>query len=140
MVEKIKRAVGALRGKRIAILGLTFKPNTDDIRESPALDILAGLVRAGAKIVAYDPAGMAHVRKLPIGAKIAFAEDAYDAAKGADCAVLVTEWNELRSLDLKRLARAMKKPLLCDLRNVYEPEEAQAAGLRYVGVGRGGAR
>jgi UDPglucose 6-dehydrogenase len=140
MVEKIKRAVGTVRGKRIAILGLTFKPNTDDIRESPALDIVDGLVRAGAKITAYDPAGMAHVRRLPIGAKIVFADDAYDAAKGADCAVLVTEWNELRSLDLKRLARAMRKPVLCDLRNVYDPEESRAAGLRYVGVGHGGTR
>ncbi len=140
MVEKIKKQVGALRGKKIAILGLTFKPNTDDIRESPALDIVAGLVRGGALITAYDPAGMAHVRALPIGKKITFAEDAYEATKGADCAVLVTEWNELRSLDLKRMSRGMRKAVLCDLRNVYEPEEAKAAGLSYVGVGRGIAR
>jgi UDPglucose 6-dehydrogenase len=140
MVEKIKKQVGTLKGKRIAILGLTFKPNTDDIRDSPALDIMKGLTRGGASIVAYDPEGMAHVKALPIGRRIEFAEDAYEAADGADCAVLVTEWNELRSLDLKRLARRMRKPVLCDLRNVYEPEEAKAAGLRYVGVGQGVTR
>jgi UDPglucose 6-dehydrogenase len=137
MVEKIAAAVGALRGKRIAILGLTFKPNTDDIREAPALDIARGLLRRGAKLTAYDPAGMDHVRRTPLGKKIAFAADAYEAVDGADCAVLVTEWNELRTLDLKKLVRRMRRPVLCDLRNVYDAAEAAAAGMKYVGVGQG---
>jgi UDPglucose 6-dehydrogenase len=137
MVTKIKEAMGTLKGRRVALLGLTFKPNTDDIREAPALDIARGLLRGGATIAAYDPAGMDHVRRLPLGRRIDFAADAYEAVDGADCAVLVTEWNELRTLDLRRLKRRMRRPLLCDLRNVYEAAEAAAAGLTYVGVGQG---
>ena len=137
MVEKVAAAVGSPRGKRIAILGLTFKPNTDDIREAPALDIARGLLRRGAKLSAYDPAGMDHVRRLPLGKRITFAADAYEAVDGADCAVLVTEWNELRTLDLKKLVRRMRRPVLCDLRNVYDAAEAAAAGMKYVGVGQG---
>ncbi len=110
MVEKVAAAVGSPRGKRIAILGLTFKPNTDDIREAPALDIARGLLRRGAKLSAYDPVGMDHVRRLPLGKRITFAADAYEAVDGADCAVLVTEWNELRTLDLKKLVRRMRRP------------------------------
>jgi UDPglucose 6-dehydrogenase len=139
MVEKIKGAMGTLRGRRVALLGLTFKPNTDDIREAPALDIARGLLRGGATIAAYDPAGMEHVRRLPLGRRIDFAADAYEAVDGADCAVLVTEWNELRTLDLKRMRRRMRRPVLCDLRNVYDADEAAAAGLAYVGVGQGTA-
>jgi UDPglucose 6-dehydrogenase len=137
MVEKVKEAVGSLRGRRIAVLGLTFKPNTDDIRAAPALDIIAGLLRGGAKVSAYDPEGMGHVKRLLVGRRIEFADDAYAAVKGADCAVLVTEWNELRTLDLRRVRKALRKPVLCDLRNVYDAGEAMAAGLRYVGVGQG---
>ena len=129
--------VPPLRGKRIAILGLTFKPNTDDIRDAPALDIARGLLRRGAKLSAYDPAGMDHVRRLPLGRRMTFAADAYEAVDGADCAVLVTEWNELRTLDLKKLVRRMRRPVLCDLRNVYDAAEAAAAGMKYVGVGQG---
>ena len=139
MVEKVKKALGTLRGKKIALLGLTFKPNTDDIREAPALDIAQGLLRAGASITAYDPAGMEHVKALPLGRRIAFATGPYEAVEGADCAVLVTEWNELRTLDLKQLRRRMRRPVLCDLRNVYDADEAAAAGLAYVGVGQGTA-
>jgi UDPglucose 6-dehydrogenase len=139
MVEKVKKAMGTLRGRRVALLGLTFKPNTDDIREAPALDIARGLLKGGASITAYDPAGMEHVRRLPLGRRITFAADAYAAVEGADCAVLVTEWNELRTLDLKRLGRRMRRPVLCDLRNVYDADEAAAAGLAYVGVGQGTA-
>ncbi len=139
MVDKIKGAMGTLRGRRVALLGLTFKPNTDDIREAPALDIARGLLRGGASIAAYDPAGMEHVKRLPLGRRIDFASDAYEAVEGADCAVLVTEWNELRTLDLKQLKRRMRRPVLCDLRNVYDADEAAAAGLVYVGVGQGTA-
>jgi UDPglucose 6-dehydrogenase len=137
MVAKAKAALGSLKGRRVAVLGLTFKPNTDDIREAPALDIMAGLLRAGASITAYDPMGMPHVRRLPIGRRITFAEDAYSALKGADCAMLVTEWNEFRTLDLKRVKGLLRRPVLLDLRNIYDAEEARAAKLQYVGVGQG---
>jgi len=139
MVGKVKAALGTLKGKRVAVLGLTFKPNTDDIREAPALDIMAGLLRAGAAITAYDPMGMPHVGRLPIGRKIAFADDAYSALKGADCAMLVTEWNEFRTLDLRKMKRLLRKPVLLDLRNIYDADEARAAGLAYFGVGQGAA-
>jgi len=137
MVEKAKAALKTLKGKKVAVLGLTFKPNTDDIREAPALDIMAGLLRAGAKIRAYDPMGMPHVETLPIGKRIEFADDAYHALDGADCAMLITEWNEFRTLDLRRMAKRLKRPVLLDLRNIYDADEAEAAGLTYVGVGQG---
>jgi UDPglucose 6-dehydrogenase len=137
MVQKAKAALGNLKGKRVAVLGLTFKPNTDDIREAPALDIMAGLLKAGAAITAYDPMGMPHVGRLPIGRRISFADDAYSALKGADCALLVTEWNEFRTLDLRRMKQLMRRPVLLDLRNIYDADEAASAGLRYVGVGQG---
>ncbi|MGH7726481.1 MAG: UDP-glucose dehydrogenase family protein [Candidatus Eiseniibacteriota bacterium] len=139
MIEKIADAAGPLRGRRIAVLGLTFKPNTDDIREAPALDIIAGLLRRGAAITAYDPVGMEHVRRLPLGRRLKFAKDAYAAAEGADAVVLVTEWNEFRTLDLRKLRRRMRRAVLCDLRNIYDADEAKAAGLTYVGVGQGAA-
>jgi len=137
MVEKAKAALKTLKGKKVAVLGLTFKPNTDDIREAPALDIMAGLLRAGAKIRAYDPMGMPHVETLPIGKRIEFADDAYHALDGADCAMLITEWNEFRTLDLKRMKKRLRRPVLLDLRNIYDADEAKAAGLTYVGVGQG---
>ena len=137
MVQKAKTALGSLKGKRVAVLGLTFKPNTDDIREAPALDIMAGLLRAGASITAYDPMGTPHVKGLPIGKRIQFADDAYRALEGADCAMLITEWNEFRTLDLRRMAKRLKRPVLLDLRNIYDADEAKAAGLTYVGVGQG---
>jgi UDPglucose 6-dehydrogenase len=137
MVQKARVALGNLKGKRVAVLGLTFKPNTDDIREAPALDIMAGLLKAGAAITAYDPMGMPHVGRLPIGRRISFADDAYSALKGADCAMLITEWNEFRTLDLRRMKQLMRRPVLLDLRNIYDADEAASAGLRYVGVGQG---
>jgi UDPglucose 6-dehydrogenase len=137
MVEKTRRVLGTLKGKRIAVLGLTFKPNTDDIRAAPALDIVAGLLKAGARVTAHDPAGAEHVKRLPIGRRIAFADDAYEALRGADAVVLVTEWNEYRNLDLRRVKKLLRRPILLDLRNVYDADEALAAGLRYEGVGQG---
>jgi UDPglucose 6-dehydrogenase len=135
MVEKIVRAIGATRGKRVGVLGLSFKPNTDDLRAAPALTIVAGLRRRGVKVKAFDPAAMPKARDQLRG--VEFAEDPYDAARGADALVIVTEWNEFRGLDLARLRRLMRRPLICDLRNIYDPEHVQAAGIRYVGVGRG---
>ena len=135
MIEKIVAGIGAPRGKRVGVLGLSFKPNTDDLRESPALGIVAGLRRRGVKVTAFDPVAMEGARRMLRG--IEFAGDAYEAARGADALVIVTEWNEFRNLDLARLRRIMRRPVLCDLRNIYDPEEVEAAGLRHVGVGRG---
>ncbi|MCP1548919.1 MULTISPECIES: UDP-glucose dehydrogenase family protein [Methylorubrum] len=134
MARKVIAACGgSVRGKRVALLGLTFKPNTDDMRDAPSLSIIAGLQDAGAQIVAYDPEGMEQARSLLQG--VAYAEDAYACAEGADALVIVTEWNAFRALDLARLKSLMRAPVLVDLRNVYAPEEARRQGLRHVGVG-----
>jgi len=139
MVDKIMRAIGAPRGKRVGVLGLAFKPNTDDVREATALAIIAGLRRRGVRVTAYDPVAMPSARRL-LGRRIAFADDVYEAARGADALVIVTEWNEFRNLNLVRLVRLMRRPVLCDLRNIYRPEDVERAGMRYVGVGRGRPR
>lgn len=125
---------GDVRGKRIGILGLTFKPNTDDMRDAPSISVIQSLLDAGAEIRAYDPEGM-EAAKSVVG-RIGYAEDAYDAAAGADCLVLITEWNEFRSLDLHRLKVLMATPVLVDLRNVYRRAEVSAAGFAYVSIGR----
>lgn len=135
MVEKIQSAVGDLAGKTIAVLGLTFKPNTDDMREAPSLVIVPGLIGAGAAVRVYDPQGMGEARDLISGA--AFCNSAYEAIEGADALVIATEWNEFRSLDVARLRSAMRTPLIVDLRNIYDPAEMTAAGFRYVGIGLG---
>jgi UDPglucose 6-dehydrogenase len=137
MVQKIIRAVGKPRGKRVGVLGLSFKPNTDDLRAAPALTIVAGLRRRGIKVTVFDPAAMAGARQFLRG--VEFADDAYGAARGADALAIVTEWNEFRGMDLARLRRVMRRPVLCDLRNIYDPENVEAAGMKYVGVGRGRA-
>jgi UDPglucose 6-dehydrogenase len=137
MVDKIAHAAGKRRGARVGVLGLAFKPNTDDLREAPALAIIAGLKRRGFKVTAFDPVAMPGAAKLPVMKGVDLAADAYAAAKGADALAIVTEWNEFRNLDLKRLKRTMRKPVLCDLRNLYSPEEVETAGLAHVGVGRG---
>ncbi|MSO85090.1 MAG: UDP-glucose/GDP-mannose dehydrogenase family protein [Rhodospirillales bacterium] len=129
---------GSVKGLTIAILGLTFKPNTDDMREAPSLDIVPALQKAGAKLRAYDPEGMKEARTLL--ADVTWCEDAYDALKGADAGVIVTEWNQFRALDLARLGKIMKRPLLVDLRNVYRPDEVAAAGISYHSIGRPPAR
>jgi UDPglucose 6-dehydrogenase len=125
---------GCVRGKRITILGLTFKPDTDDMREAPSLTIIQALVDAGAVVRAYDPQGM-EVAK-PLLPPIAYAEDAYAAADAADCIVIVTEWSEFGSLDFDRLKSIMKTPLLVDLRNIYEPAELARIGFAYECIGR----
>jgi len=134
MVDKIRKAAGGLRGKTIGLLGLSFKPNTDDIRESPAILIARGLKRGGAQVRACDPvSGLAAKRELP-GINVLTDVDA--VARGADALVIVTEWNQYRNLDLARLKKLMKRPLLIDLRNVYLPERVREAGLEYVGIGQ----
>jgi len=139
MVEKIAAAVGRTRGRTVGILGLSFKPNTDDLREAPALRIVAGLRRRGFKVRAFDPVAMPGARRLPVLRAVSFARDAYECAKGAHALAIVTEWNEFRGMNLGRLKRVMAKPVLCDLRNLYDPDEVEAAGMQYVGVGRGRA-
>ena len=135
MADKIIAACGGtVAGKTIAVLGLTFKPNTDDMRESPSLAILPRLTAAGAAIRAFDPAGIDEARNLM--PDLVYCEDAYEAAEGADALVLLTEWNEFRALDLARIGRLLTEPLVVDLRNIYQPAEMAAAGLSYVSVGR----
>ena len=135
MAEKIAAACGGnLDGKTIAVLGLTFKPNTDDMRDSPSLAIIPDLEKAGATVRAYDPEGMEEAKKmLP---KVTYCNDAYETMKGADALVLLTEWNEFRNLDLKRTKELLKAPVIVDLRNVYTPADMKAAGFSYSCVGR----
>ncbi len=135
MVDKIVQACGgSVAGKTIAVLGVTFKPNTDDVRESPSLVILPGLKEQGAEVRAFDPAGMAEARALLDG--VVWCNDSYEAMAGADALVILTEWNEFRALDLERARSQLRTPLVVDLRNIYEPAEMASAGLRYVSIGR----
>ncbi len=135
MVAKIETACdGSVEGKTIACLGLTFKPNTDDIREAPAEEILRTLFQKGARIRAFDPAGMeAMAQLLP---EVAYGQDAYDICQGAHCLVLMTEWNQFRNLDLPRIKELMAEPVVADLRNIYSPQRMRAAGFKYYCVGR----
>ena len=138
MVDKIVAACGGtVEGKTIGVLGVTFKPNTDDMREAPSLVIVPALLDSGARVAAFDPAGMDEARRLLDG--VDWCDDAYAAMDGADALVILTEWNEFRALDLGRVKQAMAAPLMIDLRNVYDPETMAEAGFRYVCVGRGTA-
>jgi UDPglucose 6-dehydrogenase len=136
MADRVKAALGgSVEGKRVAVLGLTFKPNTDDMRDAPSIPLVTGLLDAGASVVAYDPVGREQAEKvLP---KIDYASSAEAAADGADALVIVTEWDEFRALDLDDIAKRMRGTALVDLRNVYNPDEAHEAGLVHFGVGRG---
>jgi UDPglucose 6-dehydrogenase len=135
MAQRVISACGgSVTGLRIGVLGVTFKPNTDDMRDAPSLDIIPALQEAGAIIAAYDPAGMHEAAKLLPG--VIWADGAYDALKGADAAVIVTEWNEFRMLDLRRAVELLRRPIMVDLRNVFNPREASLAGLAYLGIGR----
>ena len=134
MVEKIKKAVGGIRGKTIGMLGLSFKPNTDDVRESPAITIARELKKGGAKVKAYDPAaGAAAKKEVP---SLIVCEDVESVAHGSDALVIVTEWNQFRNLDLPKLKKLLNRPLLLDLRNIYQPGRVREAGLEYIGIGQ----
>lgn len=135
MVEKIRRAVGSLDGKTLAVLGLAFKPNTDDVRESPALAIIRQLLDEGAQLRVHDPAAMEETRKI-FGERLCYCNDPYEAAEGAEALILATEWNSYRRLDLERLRAIMKAPVLVDLRNIYMPEEVTKFGFSYESLGR----
>ncbi len=125
---------GSVAGKTLAVLGLTFKPNTDDMRDAPSLDIVPALIEAGAAVRAYDPEGIEEARKLLDG--VVWCEGAYEAMEGADALVIITEWNAFRALDLTRVKEAMKAPVMIDLRNIYDPREMAAAGFDYTSIGR----
>jgi len=134
MVGKIIEKVGDLKGKTIGVLGLAFKPNTDDIRESSSIVIIQGLLDMGAKVKAFDPAAMEEAKAvLP---EIEFGKDAYDVARGVDALVLATEWNQFRRLDLTHIKELLKAPVFIDLRNVYDPDQMKRLGFDYCGVGR----
>jgi UDPglucose 6-dehydrogenase len=134
MIPKIEKLLGGLEGTTVAILGLAFKPETDDMREAPAIDIISGLVERGATIRAYDPVAMTEAAKvLP---KVNFAGDEYEAVTDADALVFVTEWNQFRALDMGRVRDLMKSPRIADLRNIYDPEDMRTLGFEYIGVGR----
>src|SRR5918993_286939 len=136
MAARVGAALGgSLAGKRVAVLGLAFKPNTDDMREAPSLALIEGLIEGGARVAAFDPVAIEQAR--PLLPQVEFAPDAHAAAEGADALVIVTEWDEFRALDLDDLASAMSGKVLVDLRNVYDSAEAEAAGLAYFGIGRG---
>jgi len=135
MIEKINNTFGGVEGKVLAILGLTFKPNTDDMREAPSIRIIKGLQKRGAQIRVFDPAGMKEARK--IFRSLNYAKDAYDAARGAHGLVIITEWNQFRNLNWQRMAELLREPVVVDLRNIYEPKKMRALGFRYACVGRG---
>jgi UDPglucose 6-dehydrogenase len=135
MAQRIVRACGgSVQGKTIAVLGLTFKPNTDDMRESASLTIIPALQTAGAVIRAFDPEGMVEAQKLLAG--VVFCGGAYDAMQGADALVIVTEWNEFRALDLTRVKSLLRSPTVIDLRNIYKPADMAEAGFFYFSIGR----
>ena len=135
MADKIVAACGgSVKGKAIAILGLAFKPNTDDMRDSPSLDIIPVLQKAGASVRVYDPEAMTEAKNLIDD--VEWCENAYDTMKDADAVAIVTEWNEFRALDLERVKSLLKTPILVDLRNIYNPDEMAAAGFHYTSIGR----
>ena len=138
MAARVTAALGgSLAGKRVAVLGLAFKPNTDDMREAPSISLIEGLIGGGAQVAVYDPVAAEQAR--PLMPQVEFAPDAQSAAKGADAVVIVTEWDEFRALDLSEIASAMRGKVLVDLRNVYDRADAERAGLVYHGIGRGRA-
>jgi UDPglucose 6-dehydrogenase len=134
MVDKIRHALGELKGKTVGVLGLAFKPNTSDLREAPGLTIVQRLLAEGCSVRIFDPASLEEAITLFPGAVPC--SDAYDAARGADALILMTEWNQFRNLDLEQIKTALRQPLFIDLRNVYEAGRMATAGFRYISVGR----
>jgi len=135
MADKIIAACGgSVDGKTIAVLGVTFKPNTDDMRDSPSLDIIPALQKAGATVHAYDPQGREEAEKMLDD--VVWCDDAYATMENADCLAIVTEWNEFRALDLKRVKELLNRAVMVDLRNIYKPQEMRAAGFDYYSIGR----
>lgn len=138
-LRKVRRALWNLKGKNLAVLGLAFKGGTDDIRESPAIAIVETLIHEGCHICAFDPAAMKHAAQVLGSSHVRFAEDAYDAARGADAVLILTDWEEFANLDLKRLRKELRHPVVVDGRNLYRPEQMMKAGLLYSSIGRSDA-
>lgn len=136
IIKKIEKAIWNIKGKVITVLGLAFKPNTDDMRFAPSIKIIEALKEEGAKVKAYDPQAMTKARLLPEFKGVKFCRDPYDAVKGADCIVVATEWNEFRELNLARIKKLLRQPVIIDGRNIYEPEKMRNLGFRYHSVGR----
>ncbi|MDQ3798830.1 MAG: UDP-glucose/GDP-mannose dehydrogenase family protein [Acidobacteriota bacterium] len=134
MIPKIRNLVGDLEGKQIGVLGLSFKPETDDMRESPAIDIIKEMQKLGAKVKAFDPVAMEEAKHCLDD--VEFATDEYDAIRDADALVIITEWNQFRALDMEKVKNLLKSPKIADLRNIYEPKDMRELGFDYVGVGR----
>ncbi len=137
MVDKVNEAVGDLKGSEIGVLGLAFKPETDDMRESPSIPLIRGLQERGANVRAYDPEAMQRASEM--FEHVRFCSDAYETADGCDALVIATEWNEFRALNLQKIRETMKRPLIVDLRNVYDPERMKERGFDYISVGRNAA-
>lgn len=135
MVDKVERALGQLEGRTVGVLGLSFKADTDDIRDSPALPIVSKLVASGATVRAFDPAAMDACREVLPGT-VVYCRDEFEAAEGADCLLILTEWNQFRALELDRLRGLLQKPVIIDLRNLYQPRKMAKAGFHYISVGR----
>jgi len=134
IVKKVEKQLWNVKDKVVGVLGLAFKPDTDDLRFAPALDVIGALQAGGARVRAYDPVAMPEAKRVL--KDVVFSKDAYQAVSGADCLVLMTEWDEFKKLDFGRLKRAMRQPVIVDGRNLLDPEKARKAGFRYVGVGR----
>lgn len=135
VLKKIKDALWIIKDKTVAVLGLAFKPNTDDLRNSPSIDLIKGLIQEGARIKVYDPKAMEKAKSFLEG--VIFCNDAYQAAKGADCLIIATEWNEFKELDFIKLKKSLKRALIVDGRNIYDPKLLSKLGFSYIGVGRG---
>jgi UDPglucose 6-dehydrogenase len=135
-LQKIKAAMGGLKGMTVAVLGLSFKPNTNDMREAPAAYLIDAMLQEGAKVTAFDPVALDDARSI-FGRSVHFAVDAYACLKGADAVVIVTEWNEFRNLELLKVKKLLKQPFFFDLRNIYDPAKMKRAGFKYFSIGRG---
>lgn len=134
-LTKLKNSLGSFKGNKVAILGLAFKPNTDDIREAPSIKIIKKLLKAGVKIYAYDPIATENAKR-ELKNTVTFSKDPYQAAKGAQALLIVTEWNEFKELDLEKIKKLMKKPIIIDGRNIYDPEKVRKLGFKYTSIGR----
>jgi UDPglucose 6-dehydrogenase len=135
VVDRLEDLLGGVRGQRIGVLGLSYKPNTDDLREAPSIDIIQALLRKGAVVQVYDPAAMANAKRVLDG-RVVYAANAYGAARKVDGLALLTEWNQFRSLDLKRLKQGMSRPVVVDGRNIWDPAKMRDLGFVYRGIGR----
>jgi UDPglucose 6-dehydrogenase len=136
LFAKVERALGSVQGKRVAVWGLAFKPNTDDMREAPALVLIEELLAAGAEVITHDPVAM-HETERRIGNRVAYAPSSYEAIEGADALVVVTDWNEYRHPDFKRIKAALRSPVVVDGRNLYDARKMREMGFTYDSIGRG---